>query len=398
MPEPRKLARRYHLHPPGVLYVAISVVLGIGAINSQNNLLFVVFGVALSALLFSGFLSGAMLMGVTVERRPLTPVPAGQPLRVTYAVHNRNRFIPAFALSISERRPRRRAANRWTSLISTPTAFAAQVGPRSTLRVSAAVRTRRRGAAALDVIVVSSSFPFGVFRKSIRVSQPEQLVVLPATRRLSPAIFQSIHARARRGDTTGSNRGRGDEFYGLRDYSRGDSPRYIAWKASARSGTLVTRLTTDQTSSVLRVLLLLEDPATGDHDATEHTNESTITLAASLIEEANARQIHVGLCAPQCAIRLEPGATSRHRINLLRALALIDLDALEPEPAGITPFGAAGANLVIAPHARRHALAPPDVPMLASDALSRWALDPDPAPPRPGAERSADRAAKRGAA
>ena len=44
----------------------------------------------------------------------------------------------------------------------------------------------------------------------------------------------------------------------------------------------------------------------------------------------------------------------------------------------------------------RHRRVP--VPMLASDALSRWALDPDPAPPRPGAERSADRAAKRGAA
>ena len=40
MAEPKKLARRYHLHPPGVVYCIITTLLGLGALNSQNNLLF----------------------------------------------------------------------------------------------------------------------------------------------------------------------------------------------------------------------------------------------------------------------------------------------------------------------------------------------------------------------
>lgn len=373
----RKLARRYHVHPPGLVYAGVTTIIGIGAINSQNNLLFVVFGVALSALLFSGLFSGAMLMGVTVERRPEATASPGRPLRITYVVHNRNRFIPAFGLSITELRPRRRATSKWTTHLTPPSAFVAQVGGRDSVRTSAGARAIRRGEARLDVITLSSSFPFGVFRKSVRFSQPERVIVLPETRPLSAGIFQAISTRSQRGDAVGAKRGRGEEFYGLRDYSSGDSPRFIAWKASARSGNLVTRLTSDTASTVLRILFLL------DEDATDDENETAITLVASLIDAAHPRQIHVGLCVPQADISIEPGASNHHRLNLLKALALVDLRSLAPSPAGVTPFGGAGANLVVAPRGRTSDLAPPRAFVLANDALARWALE----APRPGAPR-----------
>ena len=42
-----KPVRRYHFHFPGVLFAVVTLLLGIGAINSQNNLLFLLFGFVL---------------------------------------------------------------------------------------------------------------------------------------------------------------------------------------------------------------------------------------------------------------------------------------------------------------------------------------------------------------
>ncbi|XOV76788.1 MAG: hypothetical protein ACFHWZ_08095 [Phycisphaerales bacterium] len=72
-PAKKVVARRYHMHSGGVFYIVVTVLLGIGSINSQNNLLFIVFGVALGAMLVSGVVSGAMMMGLEVDRRPVAP-------------------------------------------------------------------------------------------------------------------------------------------------------------------------------------------------------------------------------------------------------------------------------------------------------------------------------------
>jgi uncharacterized protein (DUF58 family) len=340
-----------------------------------------------------------MLMGVRVERRTPSPGAVGEPFALTYTVRNTNRFVPAFALSISELPPARALPRSkcWTRLINRPLAFVAQVGPRDSITAHAEVETRRRGAAPLDTIVVSSSFPFGVFRKSVRFSQPDQVIITPAVRPLAPDILRTIQARSRFTEHSLSRRGRGDEFYGLRDYVRGDSPRFIAWKASARSGALVTRLTAQHAAAELRLLLLL-DPVTdqaADPDPDTDPNERTITLAASLIDAGLTRSMHVGLAIPQAALALAPAHSARQRQSLLSALAMIDLATVTNTlPADLPPpFAMVGPNLVLAPTGQNHPLAPPDAPALDPNALTRWALGAateTPAPvPAPPTERGA---------
>ena len=56
---PRPTRRRYELHSPGILYLTITVFLAIGSINSQNNLLFIVFGLLAGGVVASGVLSGS---------------------------------------------------------------------------------------------------------------------------------------------------------------------------------------------------------------------------------------------------------------------------------------------------------------------------------------------------
>lgn len=366
--------RRYHLRPAGVFYVGVTIILGVGAINSQNNLLFIIFGVSLGALVFSGFISGAMLMGLRLERAPLAVVPEGERTNITYTVRNTNRIVPAFAVMIEEAQASRStpAHRRWTRAISPPRAFIAHLPARAQTRARAMPTALRRGTPRLEGVVASSTFPFGIFKKSLAIPQPDTLVVLPRIRPLGAEIFRVIDAHTRRGADSISRRGRGDEFYGLRDYARGDSPRLIAWKASARGDSLVTRLSAEQASAFLRVLLVL-DPAAQSNDP-DNPNETAITLAASIAHEAIRRSMHVGLAVPQCDIEVAPGATSRHRAALLEALASINLDTLKPphddDPRAL--FGAVGPNLAIsALDDPRPALAP-DVPVLHADDLARW--------------------------
>ena len=65
--ERRELKRRYHLHIPGFVYVALVLIIAVAAMNSQNNLLFWIFGVLFSGLLVSGILSGWMMLGSTAR-------------------------------------------------------------------------------------------------------------------------------------------------------------------------------------------------------------------------------------------------------------------------------------------------------------------------------------------
>ena len=77
-------------------------------------------------------------------------------------------------------------------------------------------------------------------------------------------------------------RGGQDEFYGVKEYRRGENPRWIYWKRSARTGTLVTREMTLVTPP--RILLLVEPPSV-DHN--EITDKGYINQRAVLERRAD---------------------------------------------------------------------------------------------------------------
>ena len=76
------MVRRYHLHVPGFLYVGLTLLVGLAAVNRQNNLLFWVLGVMLAALLISGMVSGVMMQSLRVKRLVTGNGLVGEPLAV----------------------------------------------------------------------------------------------------------------------------------------------------------------------------------------------------------------------------------------------------------------------------------------------------------------------------
>ncbi len=326
-----QVRRSYHVHPPGVVYAAVATLLGVGAINSQNNLLFILFGVALGALVVSGIISGMMMMGLRLERVLPATAQVGRPTRISYRLHNRNRISAAFALSIRELSG---------SFEGGPArAFAVHVPPRGSSTTQATLRCARRGELELGRVRVSTTFPFGIVMKSVGFDLPATLLVHPRIVPLRRDVLRALLARGAAERQLVRRRGAGLEFYALREYRPGDATRQIAWKASARTGALRSREMTapGNRSLLLRITLdRIETPSGEPSSALERG----LSLAASLVALAVQENVDVGLHLPQLAVLVKPAGGQRQLVRLLDALATIDASdarllraCLPPPPA-----------------------------------------------------------------
>ncbi|HEX4385918.1 MAG TPA: hypothetical protein VH083_23335, partial [Myxococcales bacterium] len=71
--------RRLVFTRAGRWYTALTVGIGLAAINTGNNLLFLVLGLLLASIIVSGILSEQSLKGVKLERRLPPSATAGEP-------------------------------------------------------------------------------------------------------------------------------------------------------------------------------------------------------------------------------------------------------------------------------------------------------------------------------
>ncbi len=327
--------RRYHFHPPGLIYVLVTLFIAVGALNSQNNLLFATLGLAIGGLLASGVLSGSALLGVRVVRETTPPGTVGAPLTLRYTVRNANRLMPVFGLHVEEvpRGPSLRDGTPGSPtgpgavLLSAQT-FVVHVGPGEFVRAAAVVVPRVRGEAVSAGVRVWSTFPFGLVKKSLFFPLHRTVEVRPAALPLRRGLVQRLSARAAAGVGAEPMAGAGEEFFGLREYVAGDNPRRIAWRASARTGELVVRQHSLPSPIRMWVVLRFGTPSRTDEDRVERA----IALGASLLRHADEAGVGAGLCVPRAAVAIPPRVERRHLDRMLRVLARLDPSAPRPDP------------------------------------------------------------------
>lgn len=341
------MRRRYHFGTAGLTYIFVTILVALGAFNSQNNLLFWTLGFAMALLLVSGALSGSMLMGIELERVGISPPRAGEPCTITYRVRNRNRFIPAFALSIAEvqppganggvgssKRSNKRRATRsittsrddWTKRLPEPRAFVAHVGAGQSALATTRVIATDRGPGQLTAVLVSTSFPFGIVRKSLLFEQATSFIAHPARVKVEPSLLRETIRMGERGTSPTRRAGPGAEFFSLREYRSGDGTKSIAWRASARRGELLVRQ--PAAPSPVRVAVMLDlDPT-----ASMARTEQAIRFAGSLIDSACERRLEIGLFAPATGLHVAAKEGRLHQARLLDALGDLDTDRLSDSP------------------------------------------------------------------
>lgn len=370
--------RRYHTSAGSVLYVLTTIFLAIGAINSQNNLLFFAFGIAAGAIIISGFVSGPALMRLRARRDVPATAEVGRPFVVRYTVWNQSRFWPAFGLLISEDR----STTTEPSPLGPVASSVQHVGARQTVRATASITPQARGIASLDRFTVSTTFPLGLARKSVTFGLPNAIIVRPRQMRLRSSILDRLSGGVSRLNSARNALGHGDEIYGLRAYAPGDAIRTIAWRASARAGTPVVRQTTMPAPARLWIEFR---PSVTQLDP--HERELAISLAASVARLADTQGFAVGVVGFGSTMLPRPGR--RHIERVLDFLARLRVDS-EEAPESRETVSRRDSSVVIA--ASTEPVGPGSVLLAVSEAATYLAPGqtlPDRSPPPVGRIRRA---------
>jgi len=291
-----RLARRTHLRwlavhidyrvtREGLVFFAVVLVVALAALNTGNNLLFMVLAAMLAGILVSGVASQAVLSDVEVRLELPERVFAGQPVVALVELINHKRTLPSFSLRlVSETKKTKRASGGSANILTRPVYFP-YLPRRQPAQQNVELCFPRRGVYRQDALGLQTRFPFGFLEKTRAVESHVEALVYPPVEP-TEEFYEILPLVS--GELESYMRGRGHDLYSIRDYQTTDSARHVDWKVTAKRGVLQVREFAREDER--RVLLVL-DPfaATGELAGSgpgaalgDAAFERGVTLCASL--------------------------------------------------------------------------------------------------------------------
>lgn len=278
--------------PQGFLFGLTLLVMLLGSMNYANSMGFMLTFLLFSLVVLSMNAAHANLLGLELVAASVEPVFAGETARFHLAVHNPGRRARV-AVTLS-------AEDDERTVTSDIPAAGQNLAP-------VPLATQRRGWQPVGRLAVESSYPFGLFRPWSWVYMDWKVLVYPAPAVQAPPLPDPLG-----GQGLGRPNQHGeDDFGGLRQYQRGDSPRRIAWKASTRHDELLTKRfsgTGEQTR------WFAWDDLAGLDD------ETRLSVLCRWVLTAHASGMAYGLKLPGAVF--PPGSGEEQRDRCLQALAL----------------------------------------------------------------------------
>jgi len=320
-----KVMRMQRVTREGWFYFAFTLAVGVAAINTGNNLLYLVLGLLVSLLLLSAFLSETVLSGLRIGRELPPYGVVGQPFRVGVVVENRKRRLASHSLVISELG------------VDGARTFVARVGPGESVRAFWTGVEPRRGVLRLSGFRITTRFPFGLFEKNREVFLPAEIPIHP----LGLASGDAEVLSAAPGQVPVPAPGQGLDFHALRAYRPGDDLRQIHWKATAKTGRLVAL--ERERERQRRVTLLVDTRQARAPEDLDGAADRLVAVARRLVGEG----CEVGLRTPDHEVPPGIGRSQLLRLaDRAARLAPAAADASAPQPfagtVGVSiPLGAA---------------------------------------------------------
>jgi len=335
-------AMDYEVTRAGLIYILIAVVIGIAAVNTGNNLLYVVVAALISAILVSGIASALVLRSLELDVHLPEHVFAGRPMLARLLLRNTSGWVPSFSVRVvpSKRKavkkwrweaytlgwPRSRAPeNQWFRLadrrlrrvteelekpILTQSVYFPFLPAEQELRADLELTFPARGRFREKDFGLATRFPFAFLLKTRRIALAREIVVYPTVE--PPEQFFEVLAMVT-GEFETFIRGRGYDLYRIREYMPEDSARHVDWKASARTGALKVREFSREDERKLRIVFDNPLPGILTHDFYERA----VNLAASLGWHFSHEDVELSFVAPG----LEP---TPDVFAFLRYLALVE--------------------------------------------------------------------------
>jgi uncharacterized protein (DUF58 family) len=337
----------YDLTREGMVYLVVCLVIAIAALNTANNLLFIVLAAMLAAIVVSGIASAAVLRRLELDVVVPKNAFATKPVQLRVNLTNPRLWMPAFSVKVftpedkkKKRRGwewkktefifpkrrrwlrlpdytlRRKAPPPWQSRILTKPVYFTFIAARSTAGTELELAFSRRGHYTQQGFSVATRFPFSFLIKSRKVTLERDLLVYPAL--LEQDDFLDVLPMIT-GEFVSFMRGRGTELYRIREATPQDPGRFVDWKATAKTGTLKVREFTREDERRLRLVFDNPEPGRVTPEAYEHA----VSLAASLachFDSENVDLSYAGSC-------YDGGL---HLADFLRYLATVQPDSGDP--------------------------------------------------------------------
>ena len=280
----------------GGLYVLLTILIGFAAVNTGNNLLFLIDAAMLGFMSITGIIGLGNIRNLRLRVDFPDEIYAGIPTQLALRLSCTGGIFPSYLLDL------------FIQDQSVPFPVLSR-GDEATGHLLTSFD--RRGLGIISPPHVSSPFPIGFFVRSLPLPVEGEFIVFPAPLPFGSAADDS--GRKRRGDTELQQAGSGGDLYSINDYTGGESLRQIHWRLSARHDTL----------KVKQFAAAGGDPVVVDLARIPGSGEARLGMAVHLINRLHRAGRPVGL---KIGDTLIPPAHGRpHRLRLLRELALYDI-------------------------------------------------------------------------
>ena len=287
--------RRIYILPTryGLLFAVLMMLMLLGALNYDNNpaylLTFFLVAVALNAM----YQTWRNLRGVQARMLSSEAVFCGQDVTVRFQLGVEDgEERPAIQVQIDDYR----------AIDDLPAS-----GDRRILALQ--LPTGRRGWFYPGRLTLSTQYPLGLYRAWCYIELSERILVYP---RLGARDDRLVGGDEQQ-QGNGSARSGQEDFFGLRDYRRGDSPRLIDWNSLARErGVMSKQFTTPQGHP-----RLIDWHALAGNDS-----EQKISLLARAVVDADMAGEPFALRLPGQTLDAAQGPAHRHAC--LAALACFE--------------------------------------------------------------------------
>jgi len=310
--------RSTRLTSEGLQFLFFTLAIGIAAINTGNNLLYLMLSMMLSIILVSGIASEYCLRRLEFHRHLPDLIFANELATATLVVKNRRSRLPGFSLSLFDVCDGQ-DVDRELVIRELP--------PGASKLLSYPLVSARRGRLRMDGVRVSTSFPFGLFLKKAYYPLEGEAVVCPEIKPLADEVLRDLLAAGQ--EHTAHRKGYGSDLYNLRLYQAGDDSRAIHWVTTARTSKLTVRETEAESQRRASIYLSLLAP-----DSFDTEFEEAVAYTASLVHHLAVRGYHLQLTTGSS--RSSFGQGDAHLLDLLRMLALCERRAPHADRKSVT--------------------------------------------------------------
>jgi uncharacterized protein (DUF58 family) len=265
-----KQAQKTRLTLTGWMLIIVSMGIGTAAYNTASNILFMTLSLLLSSLILSGILSLINFRKLDWSLSVPEHLQVGEVGVSEIVLTNHKRTFPSmsiiFQVGSSVEAETRRLYLR----------HAISAGERASLEWT--LVPAERGRCQIYLHGVESKFPFGFLLKGIGQTTEKSVLVWPA--RTDYSFTPYANGRRFQAGVSKRKAGAGSDLLNLRSYERGDPPRLIHWKATARMNKLMIRQLAQEGESGFHIRV---DPYSYDWSAAQL--ETLCSAACALAED-----------------------------------------------------------------------------------------------------------------